>query len=155
MAIEQTLVPSYVNILYDGTELIIVDVNVSVFLSNGSIFEEIMTGDGSKGYMLRKGISVEQRGKISIKIIKAGDKGADKSITTLEEIAKAICKSEDPKDYAKSIVISFSDSGEVKFLTISFSGFLESFDVAPPGNNDFTHYIAVFVIYDPLSLDIS
>lgn len=156
MAIEQTLVPAFVNFLYDGTELLIVDVSVSLSFSNGSSFEESMTDKGTKGYMLRKGISVEQNGEIFVKITKAGDKEADKTIKNLEKIQKNVSKSENPKDYAKNIVINFSDSGMQKFFSVAFSGYLKSFTMEPANSgNGFTNYYAQFAIFDPLTIKLS
>lgn len=155
MATEQTLVPAYTNFLYDGTELTIVDTIVSLSFSNNSSFEESMTEKGTKGYMLRKGTFVEQQGEISVRITKAGDTEADKTIETLQKIAKEIPKSENPKDYVKNIVINFSDPGGNKFFSVSFSGFLSNFNIVPANGNSFTDYIAVFVIFDPLTIKLS
>ena len=156
MAIEQTLVPAFVNFLYDGTELLIVDAKVSLNFSNGSDYEESMTDKGTKGYMLRKGISVEQNGEISVTITKAGDKEADKTIKNLGKIQKNVGKSENPKDYAKNIVINFSDSGMQKFFSVSFSGYLKSFIIEPASSgNGFTNYDARFTIFDPLTIKLS
>lgn len=101
MAIEQTLVPAYINFLYDGSELKIVDANISLLFTNGSSFEESMTEKGPKGYMLRKGTFVDQQGDIFVEITKSGDTAADDTVKSLSKISKDIPKSENPKDYAK------------------------------------------------------
>ena len=156
MAIEQTLVPAFVNFLYDGTALTLVDANISLCFTNGCSFEESMTEKGPKGYMLRKGTFVDQKGDIFVKISKSGDAEADKTITNLTNIAKNITKSEDPSDYAKSIVVNFSDPGDEKFFDVSFSGYLKNFNIAPNNSgNDFTAYIAEFKVFDPLTIKLS
>lgn len=155
-SIEQTLVPAYTNFLYDGTELTIVDANISLSFTNGSSFEESMTDKGPKGYMLRKGTFVDQQGDIFVKITKAGDTEADKTIDKLMKISKEITKSENPKDYAKDIVINFSDPGEQKFFSVSFRGYLKNFNIAPDNSgNNFTTYFAEFEVFDPLTIKLS
>ena len=106
MAIEQTLVPAYVNFMYGGTEFLIVDANISLRFSNSSRFEESITNKGTKGYMLRKGVTVEQNGDISIRVTKTGDNNADGTIKNMQNISKNISKSENPKDYVENIVIN-------------------------------------------------
>lgn len=155
MATNETLVPSFVNFMYDGTEFLIVGANISLRFSNSSRFEESITNKGTKGYMLRKGVTVEQDGDISVKITKAGDNNADGTIKNMQKIAKNISKSENPKDYAKDIVINFSDSGEQKFFSVSFKGYLKTFNVVDTSNNNFTNYIAEFEIFDPLTIKLS
>ena len=156
MAIEQTLVPAFINFLYDGNELTIVDANISLFFTNSCKFEESMTEKGPKGYMLSKGTFVDQQGDIFVEISKSGDQEADKTIDTLRKIAKEIPKSENPKDYAKSIVINFSDPGEQKFFSVSFSGYLKNFNLAPQrSGNAFTTYIAEFEVFDPLTIQLT
>lgn len=154
MATNETLVPSFVNFVYDGTEFLIVGINISLRFSNSSKFEESITNKGTKGYMLRKGVCSEQKGDISVKITKAGDNNADGTIKNMQKIAKNISKSENPKDYAKPIVINFSDSSTKKFLGVSFSGYLKTFNIVDTDNNNFTNYIAEFEIFDPTSISI-
>ena len=155
MAIEQTLVPAYVNFMYGGTEFLIVDANISLRFSNSSRFEESITNKGTKGYMLRKGVTVEQNGDISIRVTKTGDNNADGTIKNMQNISKNISKSENPKDYVENIVINFSDPGEQKFFSVSFSGYLKTFNVIDTNNNNFTDYIAEFEIFDPLTIKLS
>jgi hypothetical protein len=85
MAIDQTLVPAFISITYDGTELNIVDAKLSMHYDNGTKYEESMTASGKKGYLLRKGISVEQEGDIFITITKTGDGKQDDTIKFLEK----------------------------------------------------------------------
>ena len=156
MAIEQALVPAYISVTYDRTELNIVDAKLSLQYKNNTQYEENMTPAGKKGYLLRKGVSVEQEGDIYVVISKTSDGKNDQTITYLEKKMSDISKSENPKDYSKAIVITCKDPGEVQFLSVSFNGYLKELKMVPSKNgNGFTDYIAEFTVYDPLSIKIA
>ena len=156
MAIEQTLVPAYISVTYDKTELNIVDAKLSLQYKNNTQYEENMTPAGKKGYLLRKGVSVEQEGDIYVVITKTSDGKNDKTIEYLEKKMTDISKSENPKDYSKAVVITCKDPGEVQFLSVSFSGYIKELKMVPSKNgNGFTDYVAEFTVYDPLSIKIA
>ena len=115
-----------------------------------------MTPAGKKGYLLRKGVSVEQEGDIYVVITKTSDGKNDKTTTYLEKKMTEISKSENPKDYSKAVVITCKDPGEVQFLSVSFNGYLKELKMIPSKNgNGFTDYVAEFTVYDPLSIKIA
>ena len=156
MAIEQTLVPAYISVTYDKTELNIVDAKLSLQYKNNTQYEENMTPAGKKGYLLRKGVSVEQEGDIYVVITKTSDGKNDQTITFLENKMTDISKSEKPDDYSKAIVITCKDPGEEQFLSVSFNGYLKELKMIPSKNgNGFTDYVAEFTVYDPLSIKIA
>jgi hypothetical protein len=155
MAIEQALVPAYISVTYDKTELNIVDAKLSLQYKNNTQYEENMTPAGKKGYLLRKGVSVEQEGDIYVIITKTSDGKNDQTITFLEKKMTDISKSENPKDYSNAIVITCKDPGEEQFLSVSFNGYLKELKMVPSKNgNGFTDYVAEFTVYDPLSIKI-
>ena len=156
MAIDQTLVPSFITITYDGTELNIVDAKLSLNYDNGTKYEESMTANGKKGYLLRKGTSVNQEGDVFVTITKTGDGKQDATISFLERKLQDISKTEKPDDYAKAIVINVQHPGGDKFLSISFSGYLKELQMKPSvKGNFFTDYIAEFEIFDPLTISLT
>lgn len=156
MAIDQTLVPAFISIIYDGTELNIVDAKLSMHYDNGTKYEESMTASGKKGYLLRKGVSVEQEGDITITTTKTGDGKQDDTIKFLETKFQEIKKSEKPEDYTRAIVVACKDPGEQQFLNFSFDGYLKELSWAPSKEgNAFTDYLAELEIFDPLTIKIS
>jgi len=156
MAINQTLVPAFISITYDGTELNIVDAKLSMHYDNGTKYEESMTASGKKGYLLRKGVSVEQEGDIFITITKTGDGKQDDTIKFLEKKLQEIEKFEKPDDYSKAVVVVCKDPGEQQFLNFSFNGYLKELSLTPSKEgNAFTDYLAEFEIFDPLTIKIS
>jgi hypothetical protein len=92
MAAEQTLVPAFITVTYDGTELNIVDAKFSLQYNNCTNYEENMTPAGKKGYLLRKGVSIEQEGDIYVVLTKSSDGKNDESIKFLENKIKEIAK---------------------------------------------------------------
>jgi hypothetical protein len=156
MAINQTLVPAYINVTYDGTELNIVDAKFSLKYNNQSKYEEAMTSIGKKGYMLRKGVSVLQEGEIYVVLTKTADGKQDDNISFLQKVAQDVSKSEKPDNYSKNIVIIAKNSAEEQFLSVTFNGYLKEIKTQPSDKgNFFTDYIAEFQIFDPLSIKIS
>jgi hypothetical protein len=156
MAIDQTLVPAYISVTYDGTELNIVDAKLSLKYNNQSKYEEAMTSTGKKGYMLRKGVSVLQEGEIYVVLTKTADGKQDDNISSLQKIAQEIAKSEKPDDYSKNIAIIVKNPAEEQFLSVTFNGYLKEINTQPSDKgNFFTDYVAVFQIFDPLSIKIS
>lgn len=154
--VDQTLVPAFISITYDGTELNIVDAKLSMHYDNGTKYEESMTASGKKGYLLRKGISVEQEGDIFITITKTGDGKQDDTINFLEKKLQKDEKTEKPDEYAKPIVVACKDPGEQPFLNFSFSGYLTELSLTPSKEgNAFTDYLGEFEIFDPLTIKIS
>jgi hypothetical protein len=155
MAAEQTLVPAFISVTYDGTELNIVDAKFSLQYNNSTNYEENMTSAGKKGYLLRKGVSIEQEGDIYVVLTKSSDGKNDESIKFLENKLKDIAKSEKPEDYSKPVVLTCKDPGEEQFLSVSFNGYLKELKMYPSKNgNGFTDYVAEFEIFDPLSIKI-
>lgn len=154
MATVQVLIPAFINFTYDGTELTIVDAQLSLKYENNSSYEEAMISSGMKGYMLRKGVTVDQSGAISIRVTKSADGKSDDTISKLESIAEEIQKSEKPDDYAKTITICIKNPGEDQFLSVSFTGYLNDFTMTPQQNNLFTDYIAEFKVFDPLTIKL-
>jgi len=155
MPAEQTLVPAFISVTYDGTELNIVDAKFSLQYNNSTNYEENMTSAGKKGYLLRKGVSIEQEGDIYVVLTKSSDGKNDESIKFLENKLKDIAKSEKPEDYSKPVVLTCKDPGEEQFLSVSFNGYLKELKMYPSKNgNGFTDYVAEFEIFDPLSIKI-
>jgi len=155
MAAEQTLVPAFISVTYDGTELNIVDAKFSLQYNNSTNYEENMTSAGKKGYLLRKGVSIEQEGDIYVVLTKSSDGKNDESIKFLENRIKEIAKSEKPDDYSKPVVLTCKDPGEEQFLSVSFNGYIKELKMYPSKNgNGFTDYVAEFEIFDPLSIKI-
>jgi len=155
MAAEQTLVPAFISVTYDGTELNIVDAKFSLQYNNSTNYEENMTSSGKKGYLLRKGVSIEQEGDIYVVLTKSSDGKNDESIKFLENRIKEIAKSEKPNDYSKPVVLTCKDPGEEQFLSVSFNGYIKELKMYPSKNgNGFTDYVAEFEIFDPLSIKI-
>ena len=153
---EQTLIPSFINVVYDGKELNIVDAQLSLDYDNGTHYEESMTSTGKKGYMLRKGTSVTPQGDISVTILKTADKKQDETITFLQQKLVTDDKVEDPTQYVKDIVITVQDAEGRQFLTFSFGGYIKDLRLEQPKRgNMFTTYIAEFQIFDPLSIKLS
>jgi hypothetical protein len=156
MVIDQTLVPSFITITYDGTELNIVDAKLSLNYDNATKYEESMTATGKKGYLLRKGTSVNQEGDVFVTITKTGDGKQDATISFLETKLQDIAKTENPDDYSKAIVINVQDPGGEQFLSISFSGYVKELKLQPSvKGNFFTDYIAEFEIFDPLTISLT
>ena len=123
---------------------------------NGTKYEESMTASGKKGYLLRKGISVEQEGDIFITITKTGDGKQDDTIKFLEKKLQEIEKSEKPDDYSKAVVVACKDPGEQQFLNFSFNGYLKELSLTPSKEgNAFTDYLGEFEIFDPLTIKIN
>ena len=152
---EQTLVPAFISVTYDGTELNIVDAKFSLQYNNSTKYEENMTPAGKKGYLLRKGVSVEQEGDIYVVITKSSDGKNDQSITNLQDKLKQIATSEKPEDYSKPVVLTCKDPGEEQFLSVSFNGYIKELKIYPSKDgNGFTDYVAEFEIFDPLSIKI-
>ena len=120
METQQTLVPAFISVTYDGTELNIVDAKFSLQYKNNSNYEENMTPAGKKGYLLRKGVSVEQEGDIYVVLTKSSDGKNDESIKFLEDKIKEISKSEKPDQYSKPVVLTCKDPGEEQFLTTHY-----------------------------------
>jgi hypothetical protein len=155
MPAEQTLVPAFISVTYDGTELNIVDAKFSLQYNNSTNYEENMTSSGKKGYLLRKGVSIEQEGDIYVVLTKSSDGKNDESIKFLENRIKEIAKSEKPDDYSKPVVLTCKDPGEEQFLSVSFNGYIKELKMYPSKNcNGFTDYVAEFEIFDPLSIKI-
>ena len=155
MAAEQTLVPAFITVTYDGTELNIVDAKFSLQYNNCTNYEENMTPAGKKGYLLRKGVSIEQEGDIYVVLTKSSERKNDESIKFLENRIKEIAKSEKPNDYSKPVVLTCKDPGEEQFLSVSFNGYIKELKMYPSKNgNGFTDYVAEFEIFDPLSIKI-
>jgi len=150
---EQTLVPAYISVTYCGTEINITDVKFSMKYNNNTRYEENMTPAGTKGYLLRKGISVEQEGQIYVIITKTPDNNNDASIKFIENKLKEVAKSEKPKEYIGPVVLMCKDPGEEKFLTFSFNGYVKEMKVCPSNIcNGFIEYLVEFEIFDPLSV---
>jgi uncharacterized protein YhdP len=151
----QTLVPAAVSFNLDSKELNITDVEVSLKFHNGSGYEECMVSSGDKGYMLRKGITVEQKGDIKVTIAKTPDKKQDDTIKNLTDSLQNIRKSTDPASYAKDIAAVVQNPGSEQFLSVTFSGYLKEMSIQSPNLTEFTKYVAEFQVFDPQTIKLT
>ncbi len=151
----QTLVPAFVIFNLDSKELNIIDAKVALKFNNGSGYEECMVSSGDKGYMLRKGITVEQDGDITVTILKTPDKKQDDTIQNLTESLQNIRKNTDPANYAKNVAVTVQNPSADQFLSVTFSGYLKEMLIQSPDLTEFTQYVAEFEVFDPETIKIT
>jgi hypothetical protein len=151
----QTLVPAVAIFNLDSKELNIIDAKVSLKFDNGSGYEECMVSSGDKGYMLRKGITVEQDGDIKVTIVKTPDKKQDDTIKNLTDSLQNIRKNTDPANYAKDIALVVQNPSSDQFLSVTFSGYLKEMTIQSPDLTEFTEYVADFEVFDPQTIKIT
>jgi len=155
MPIEQSLEAASISLVYDTTEVPMVDASFSLNYDNNSTYIETMTTTGKRIHLLNKGISVKQYGNIYTILAKTADKKQDETIKFLKDKLKEISKLENPSDYCKPIVITAKESGGEQFLSTSFSGYIAELKIIPSDDGiGFIKYMANFVIFDDLSIKI-
>lgn len=151
----QTLVPAFVIFNLDSKELNIKDAQVALKFNNGSGYEECMVSSGVKGYMLRKGVTVEQDGDIKVTIVKTPDKKQDDTISNLTTSLQNTSKNPDPANYAKDIAVVVQNPSSDQFLSVTFSGYLKEMIIQSPHLTEFTEYVADFEVFDPQTIKIT
>jgi len=150
----QTLIPAFVSFNLGSEEVMITDTQLSLNFSNGSGYGECMLKNGKKGYLLKKGTEVLQKGDVSITLTKTPDGKQDASIKAVEAAMKKSQGNDVPDKYTDSMTFSISNSGEKEFMTLSFTGYISEFVGNTPSETDFAAYTAKIEVYDPLSITI-
>jgi hypothetical protein len=152
---QHALIPSTIKFSFDSTLIHILDAQLSLSFQNGSKYQECMSKNGIKSYVLAKGNYVTQNGDIAVEIVKTPDGNQDASIRKIEENLEHIQKNDSPKAYTKSVTAVIENSGGEKFLDVSFHGYASEFVAQAPDSTNYLTYKATFVVFDPQSIRIS
>jgi hypothetical protein len=152
----QTLIPAAIKFDFGGKDLKLSDAQLSLKFTNGSGYDECMSNEGKKNYVLRRGTVVEQDGDITITLIKSPDKEQIADINAIQDNLASIRKSPDPSTYKKSIVVNLYGPGGTKddFLSIRFSGYISELNTQAPELTNFMEYVAKVEIFDPASIKL-
>jgi hypothetical protein len=150
----QTLIPAFIRFQLDHDAMDIIETQLALKFDNGTSYEECMTNSGKKGYVLKKGNAVLQQGDITITLIKTPDGKQDDSIKKLEDSIKKVHTNIDPKDYSQNVAVILENSGNDKFMDLTFSGYISELYTQSPDLTNFPQYVSKIEVYDPLSIKI-
>lgn len=152
---QETLVPAFIKFMIGPTEVDVLDSQLSLKFENGSGYEECMTKNGLKGYVLKKGTTVLQSGDVVITVIKTPDGKHQSSIDLLQDNLENIQKTSNPDNYTKSITVQLENPSNEKFMGLTFNGYVSEVETKSPDLTNFPEYVAKIEIYDPLSIKLT
>lgn len=152
---QETLVPAFIKFMIGPTEVDVLDSQLSLKFENGSGYEECMTKNGLKGYVLKKGTTVLQSGDVVITVIKTPDGKHQSSIDLLQDNLENIQKTSNPDNYTKSITVQLENPSNEKFMGLTFNGYVSEVETKAPDLTNFPEYVAKIEIYDPLSIKLT
>jgi protoporphyrinogen oxidase len=152
----QTLIPASIKFDFGGKELTLSDAQLSLKFTNGSGYDECMSNEGKKNYVLRRGTTVEQDGDITITLIKTPDKEQIADINAIQDNLAAIRKSPDPSSYKKSIIVNLYGPGGANddFLSLKFEGYISELTTQAPELTNFMEYVAKVEIFNPETIKL-
>lgn len=152
----QTLVPASITFDLGGKDLQLSDAQLSLKFTNGSGYDECMSNEGKKNYVLRRGTTVLQDGDITITLVRTPDKTQIENINAIQDNLAATRKSTDPSTYKKNIVIGLYGPGgkDDDFFNLRFEGYVSELTVQSPELTNFMEYVAKVEIFNPASIKL-
>jgi hypothetical protein len=152
----QTLVPAGISFSINKENLQLSDAQLSLKFTNGSGYDECMSSQGKKNYVLRRGSNVLQDGEITIKIVKTPEKTVEDDIQKLQNNLKQARTATSTKDYVKDVVIVLNGPGgqDDDFFALYFDGYISELTTQTPELTNFMEYVAKVEIFNPASITL-
>jgi hypothetical protein len=152
----QTLVPASISFSLGSEALKLADAQLSLKFTNGSGYDECMSNQGKKNYVLRRGTNTLQEGDITIKLIKTPEAESTKDIKTIQDNLAAARKATSPKDYKKPIsIVLYGPAGDTdSFFGLTFEGYVSELNAQTPELTNFMEYIAQIEVFDPSTIKL-
>jgi len=152
----QTLIPASITFDLGGKDLKLSDAQLSLKFTNDSGYDECMSNEGKKNYVLRRGTTVLQDGDITITLVRTPDKDQIADINAIQDNLAATRKSNDPGSYKKNIAIGLYGPGgkDDDFFGLTFEGYISELTTQSPELTNFMEYVAKVEIFNPSSIKL-
>ncbi|ACE06420.1 hypothetical protein Aasi_1075 [Candidatus Amoebophilus asiaticus 5a2] len=152
----QTLVPAGISFSIDKKNLQLSDAQLSLKFTNGSGYDECMSSQGKKNYVLRRGSNVLQDGEITIKIVKTPEKTVEDDIQKLQNNLKEARTATTTENYVKDVaIVLFGPGGkDDDFFALYFDGYISELTTQTPELTNFMEYVAKVEIFNPASITL-
>ncbi|MHB9148089.1 MAG: hypothetical protein ACYC2U_06860 [Candidatus Amoebophilus sp.] len=152
----QTLVPAGISFSIANENIQLSDAQLSLKFTNGSGYDECMSSQGKKNYVLRRGSNVLQDGEITIKIVKTPEEKVENNIKKLQNNLKEARTATNTKAYVKDVVIVINGPGgqDDDFFALYFDGYISELTTQTPELTNFMEYVAKVEIFNPASITL-
>ncbi len=131
-------------------------IGINMEFKNGAKQVPFVMHNAKVGYLLEKGVELEQTGYMTLQVLRTPDGDANDGIKHLQDFVKETTKKNKPDDYNKDFTVTIKGAGDEDHVHIHGKGYVSEVKATDTVfNNETVAYEATVVIYEPGSVHTS